>query len=70
MPLYTYVCKDCREKFDLLIGVTAEKAELKCKKCSSKNIKKIFGTFSMSESRSKTSSSEPSCPTGTCPTCF
>ena len=29
MPIYNYICKDCDEKFDLLVGVTAEKEELK-----------------------------------------
>ena len=70
MPIYTYVCKDCGEKFDLLVGVTSEKPEFKCKKCSSGNIKKTFGTFSMGEPKDKTSSSGPTCPTGTCPTGF
>jgi len=70
MPIYSYVCKDCGEKFDLLVGVTTEKPKLKCKKCGSKNIKKSFGTFSMGESKDKGSFSGPSCPTGTCPTDF
>lgn len=61
MPIYTYLCNNCGEKFDLLVGITAEKTELKCNKCDSKNIKKVFGTFSMGES---------SCSTGTCPTCY
>ena len=70
MPVYTYICKDCGEKFDLLIGVISEKAELKCKKCNSKNIEKTLGTFSVRGSDSKSGSSGSSCPTGTCPTCF
>lgn len=67
MPIYTYVCKDCGAKFDLLIGVTSEKEELKCKKCNSRNIEKTLGTFSVGNSNNKLSSSGPSCPTGTCP---
>ena len=67
MPIYTYVCKDCGEKFDLLIGVTSEKIELKCKKCGGKNIKKLFGSFSVGKSSGKISSSGSSCSTGTCP---
>ncbi|MBN2119796.1 MAG: zinc ribbon domain-containing protein [Candidatus Omnitrophica bacterium] len=64
MPLYTYICKNCGEKFDLLIGVTAEKTELKCKKCKSKNIEKTYAAFSMGKSSSFSSNN---CPTGTCP---
>lgn len=63
MPIYSYICKNCGAKFDLLVGVTSEKVELKCKKCGSKNIKKTFGTFSMGGSKDK---SGPSCPGGTC----
>ncbi len=70
MPIYTYACKDCGEKFDLLIGVTSEKVELICKKCGNKNIEKLLGAFSVGSSGSKASSSGLSCPTGTCPTCF
>jgi putative FmdB family regulatory protein len=70
MPVYTYVCNACGEKFDLLIGMTAEKTKLECKKCHSKNIKKVFSTFSIGSSNSKSSSSGSSCPTGTCPTRF
>ncbi|MBL7197414.1 MAG: zinc ribbon domain-containing protein [Candidatus Omnitrophica bacterium] len=66
MPVYTYLCKDCGEKFDLLVGVTSEKAEFKCKKCNSKNIEKRFGAFSVGNPAGKSSSSGPSCPTGTC----
>jgi putative FmdB family regulatory protein len=68
MPIYAYACKDCGEKFDLLIGVTSKKTEIKCKKCNSRNIERIFTTFSMGKSSSKSvSSSSGSCPTGTCP---
>ncbi|OIO74775.1 MAG: hypothetical protein AUJ85_04730 [Elusimicrobia bacterium CG1_02_37_114] len=64
MPIYSYECKDCGEKFDMLVGVGAGKEELKCKKCSSKNIKRIPATFSTGSGSSSSSSS--SCPTGTC----
>jgi len=69
MPLYTYICKDCGEKFDLLVGVTLEKPEFKCKKCNGKNIERLFSGFSIGGSKDKTSSGS-SCPTGTCPTNF
>lgn len=68
MPVYTYVCKDCGDKFDLLIGVTSEKTELKCKKCNGKNINRVLSSFSVGNPGSKRSSSGPSCPTGSCPT--
>ncbi|MEW6686534.1 MAG: FmdB family zinc ribbon protein [Candidatus Edwardsbacteria bacterium] len=70
MPIYAYICKGCGEKFDLLVGVTSEKVELKCKRCGSESIERTLSHFSVGKSEGKTSSSGPSCPTGTCPTCY
>ena len=67
MPIYTYVCKDCGEKADLLIGVTSEKTELTCKKCGSKNIERLLSSFSVGSPGTKSGSAGSSCPTGTCP---
>ena len=67
MPLYSYICKDCGETFDLLVGMTKQKAELKCKQCGSTHIEKTFGTFSVGPKGSKSGGSGSSCPTGTCP---
>jgi putative FmdB family regulatory protein len=70
MPVYTYVCKDCSEKFDLLIGVSSEKPELKCVKCAGRNIKRVLSAFSVGSSGSARGSSGSGCPTGICPTGF
>jgi putative FmdB family regulatory protein len=67
MPIYSYICNECGEKFDLLVGVTAQPEELKCKKCNSQNIKKTLGTFSVGGGSGKSGGSDSSCPTGTCP---
>ena len=71
MPIYTYICKNCGEKFDLLIGMNSEKPALICKKCNSQNIERTFGTFSVGGSTNKTSApvSAPACPTQSCPSC-
>lgn len=66
MPVYTYICNKCGEKFDLLIGVTSGETELKCKKCRSKDIQRTFSSFNAGHSGDKSGSSGPSCPTGTC----
>jgi len=68
MPVYTYICKDCGQNFDLLVGMTYENVELKCKRCGSKNIKKTFGTFNVGGPGDKANSSGSGCPTGVCPT--
>ncbi len=67
MPIYNYVCKECGENFDLLVGVTAERVVAKCRKCGSKNVEKIVSSFSVGNSTGNSSSSGLSCPTGTCP---
>ncbi len=72
MPVYSYICKDCGNKFDLLVGVVSKDEEEICKKCGSKNIKKLLTCFgvNVSSGKSDLSSSGPSCSTGTCPTCY
>ena len=67
MPIYSYVCGKCGAKFELLVGVSSEKTELKCEKCGSKNIEKIFSAFSVAGPNPASGSSGASCPTGTCP---
>ncbi len=68
MPIYSYVCEDCGEKFDLFFGIGGTKEELICKKCGSKNIKRSFSSFGVKQSSgTNKSSSGDSCPTGTCP---
>lgn len=41
MPLYEYRCQKCRRRFSLLVGVTAEKAPLRCPRCGSGRATKL-----------------------------
>jgi len=50
------------------MGVTSDKAELKCPQCEGKEVERVFSTFSVGNSSSSSSSDVDSCPTGTCPT--
>ena len=68
MPIYTYVCKDCKEKFDLMVGVNAEKIELKCTRCESRNIEKTFSAFSVGNSAGGSCDFGGGCSSGSCPT--
>ena len=63
MPIYTYVCKKCGQKFDSLVRIRAGKEEIKCKKCGSENVQKTFASFNVGTGNS---SSPGFCPTGTC----
>lgn len=71
MPIYSYRCKKCQNVFDLLVGVTSDKAELKCDKCGSTDVEKTLGTFSCRMGLSTTPGSlGGACSTGgCCPTC-
>jgi putative FmdB family regulatory protein len=68
MPIYSYRCKQCSHNFDILVGVTADSAELKCAKCGSSQVEKTLGCFAV---RMGSSKSNPSpCSSGSCcPTC-
>jgi putative FmdB family regulatory protein len=66
MPIYSYICKNCGEKFDLFIRSGGKGEKLVCKKCGSKNIQKTFSSFSMGSSSNKNSRSDSTCPTGAC----
>jgi putative FmdB family regulatory protein len=70
VPIFSYICKDCGSKSDLLVGVTSKDEERICKKCGSRNIEKSITSFGVNISSGKSDSglSGPSCPTGTCPT--
>ncbi|MEI8349573.1 MAG: zinc ribbon domain-containing protein [Candidatus Omnitrophota bacterium] len=71
MPLYAYYCKKCSEKFDLLLGMSQEKTELKCPACKSKKIEKVFAPFRVGGSSSEKNSSSKcgSCSGGSCSGC-
>ncbi|MFA6281008.1 MAG: zinc ribbon domain-containing protein [Candidatus Omnitrophota bacterium] len=68
MPLYSYQCKKCLEKFDLLVGMNQDKQDLKCPKCSSRDIEKQFASFAISGGSSGGHSCG-SCSSGNCSSC-
>jgi len=53
MPIYEYKCNDCGSLNEFMVGVTAEKEELKCKKCNSIGLEKIFSSFSLGKNETK-----------------
>lgn len=50
MPIYEYVCKDCKEHFEQILPSANSTMTVKCKKCGSLNVKKTIsaGSFRMS----------------------
>ena len=41
MPIYEYECKDCGNRFEVLVGLN-EKPEISCGSCNGKHIKRIL----------------------------
>jgi putative FmdB family regulatory protein len=42
MPLFEYRCDKCGKRFTFLVGVTAEKAKLRCPKCGGTKATKLI----------------------------
>lgn len=64
MPIFEYKCRKCGHKFEKLVF---GKEEIKCPKCQSTFLDKLFSTFSVSaKSGSKNSKS---CQKGVCNIC-
>ena len=67
MPIYEYICENCRHKFQILIRGKESPA---CPKCHGQKLNKLFSTFSALSSSKKASACEsrtPYCPQGACP---
>lgn len=45
MPIYEYLCSQCRKRFKLLVGVVSGTEELCCPHCSSANIARQVSRF-------------------------
>ncbi|WP_082863451.1 FmdB family zinc ribbon protein [Thermodesulfatator autotrophicus] len=46
MPIYEFVCKDCRHIFESLCFSSRDVESVRCKRCGSKNVSKLVSTFS------------------------
>ncbi len=44
MPIFEFKCKDCGEKFEKLV-FSSDKEKIKCPKCNSENVNKVFSVF-------------------------
>ncbi|MDD4955495.1 MAG: zinc ribbon domain-containing protein [Candidatus Omnitrophica bacterium] len=69
MPIFTYQCNKCMEKFDVLVGMSQDKPDLKCPKCKSSDLAKQFAPFRVSGSSDRGSSKCSSCSGGNCSGC-
>jgi putative FmdB family regulatory protein len=47
MPLFEFRCEDCRRRFTLLVGMTAEQKKQECPKCGGANLRKLISRFAV-----------------------
>ncbi len=65
MPIYEYICQDCRHEFEALRSMSQADLAMACTKCGGENIKrKISNFFAESGGKAVAGMSEPSC--GSC----
>jgi putative FmdB family regulatory protein len=50
MPIYEFECLDCHRKTTALVMVRERVSEVRCKKCGSANLEKLFSRFAMPKS--------------------
>ena len=62
MPIFEYVCRECNNRFELLIQGSAEAA---CPQCKTTNLDKQFSAFGVGATTGWESSGVPS-PCGSC----
>lgn len=41
MPIYEYLCTDCRLKYSVLVGMTAETDDTRCPKCGKQGARQV-----------------------------
>jgi putative FmdB family regulatory protein len=56
MPIYEYLCLDCKKPFSFLVGVVADSGEPQCARCGGKKLRKLISR--VARVRSKESSLE------------
>jgi putative FmdB family regulatory protein len=62
MPIYEYVCMNCKHEFEAIRSMNQADAPLPCEKCGKKQVKrKISVFFAESGGKAVSGMSEPSC---------
>ena len=73
MPIYEYLCQDCKHEFEVIRPMNQADVPMACAKCGGENIKrKISVFFAESGGKAVSGMSEPacsSCASGNCLHC-
>ena len=59
MPIYEYICAECKSQFSLLQSLYPTVKNTECPKCHSSDVKKILSSFSCKSGSDSSSSSMP-----------
>ena len=72
MPIYEFICQNCRNIFELLAIKEGDLIEIKCPTCSSNNLERVMSrvnvTSDLSSGKLQTPVENRSCSSGTCST--
>jgi len=71
MPIYEFDCRPCKDRFEILIGISRIE-EAKCPRCGSDKVKRVMSTFSARTSGGSSHSHGDNCAgcaAGHCATC-
>ncbi len=65
MPIYEYICQDCRNEFEIIRPMSQADAPMACAQCGGENIKRKISVFyAESGGKAVAGASAPSC--GSC----
>lgn len=51
MPIYEYLCKNCKKPFSFLVGVVADSGEPACPRCGGKELTKLISRVARVKSK-------------------
>jgi len=73
MPIYEYICQDCKNEFEVIRSMSQADVPMACAKCGGENIKRKLSVFyAESGGKAVAGTSTPSCGScsaGNCSSC-
>jgi putative FmdB family regulatory protein len=72
MPIYEYMCFDCKERFEVIRTMNDADAPIACLKCESEHTSRLLSLFNASSGGRVVAGAQSSCSTcnsGSCATC-
>lgn len=51
MPIYEYLCRECKEKFEKLVLRQGDRASVPCPRCGKTDTEQVYSAFAMAGGR-------------------